>query len=145
MPATRGRASAGPQRCVYFVVDSSVPHLLRILIVDDNVDGADMLATMLSMWGYETAMEHSGPAALEQARTFRPHVILLDIALPGMDGYEVARQVRLLPGLEQVAVVALTGYAQDQDRHRAAGFAAHLVKPIDLDTLRRTLAALEPR
>ena len=129
------------------MVDSAVPHLLRILIVDDNVDGADMLATMLSMWGYETAMEHSGPAALEQARAFRPHVILLDIALPGMDGYEVARQVRLLPGLEQVSVVALTGYARDPDRQPATdlGFAAHLVKPVDLDTLRRTLAALEPR
>lgn len=115
--------------------------------MDDNVDGADMLATMLSMWGYETAMEHSGPAALEQALAFRPHVILLDIALPGMDGYEVARQVRLSPGLEGVAVIALTGYAADQDRDRAAagGFAAHLVKPVDLETLRRTLAALEPR
>jgi signal transduction histidine kinase/DNA-binding response OmpR family regulator len=114
----------------------------RIVVVDDNVDGAESLAIVLRLSGHEVRCAHNGPEALEVADGFRPEVMLLDIGLPGMDGYEVARQVQQRPGLEEVLLVALTGYGRDEDRQRAeeAGFDVHLVKPVHADDLPAVLA-----
>ena len=89
---------------------------------------------------------HEGPAAVEEAVRFRPEVALLDIGLPGMNGYEVARQLREKEGLSETVLIALTGYGQEEDRRQAqdAGFAHHLVKPVDLDRLQALLAAPSP-
>ncbi len=109
----------------------------RILVVDDLVDAAESMAMMLVLEGHEVRTAHDGPAALEVAQAFRPRVLLLDIGLPGMDGYELARRVRSLPGFEDALLIAITGYgqAEDRDRARAAGFDHHLVKPVDASTL----------
>ncbi|HET6725084.1 MAG TPA: ATP-binding protein [Gammaproteobacteria bacterium] len=106
---------------------------LKILIVDDYVDAADSIAELLQMAGYETRVAYDGVAALEAAAEFKPAVALIDIGLPVMDGYEVARRLRETPGLERLSLVALTGYGQESDRQRAreAGFLEHVVKPID--------------
>jgi signal transduction histidine kinase len=111
---------------------------LRMLVVDDNVDGAQSLALLLDLIGHEVRIGYDGSEALETAAEFRPEVVLLDIGLPrGMDGYEVARRLRTQPGLEQTLLVALTGYGAEEDRERAreAGFSAHFVKPVDLEAL----------
>ncbi len=117
---------------------------LRVLIVDDNHDAAAMLAEALRMAGHVTASAHDGPAALELAARFRPHVALLDIGLPVMDGFELAHQFAARPGLRVTKLVAVTGYGQEQDRRRSidAGFAAHVVKPVDLDDLIRLIERL---
>ena len=109
----------------------------RVLIVDDNADAADSLAVLLDMAGHETQAVHSGREALARAESFQPDVILLDIGLPEMDGYEVARRIRELPGGRAVRLVAVTGYGGPEDRlrTRAAGFDAHLLKPLELETL----------
>jgi signal transduction histidine kinase len=111
----------------------------RILIVDDNADAADSLARLLEMEGHTTRSVYGSMAALESAGAFDPQVILLDIGLPGMDGYEVARRMRARGSKAQI--VALTGYGQrdDQARSRDAGFDAHLVKPVDLQLLRQQI------
>jgi PAS domain S-box-containing protein len=105
----------------------------RILLVDDNVDAARSLSQLLQLMGHQVEVVHDGPAALETARTESPDVMLLDIGLPGMDGYEVARRLRQDPQLSQVFLIALTGYGQEEDRKRsrAAGIDEHLVKPVD--------------
>jgi len=106
----------------------------RVLIVDDNVDAAELMADLLAAAGYETTAVHDGPAALAIAETLQPHVALLDIGLPVMDGYDLARRFTEHRRLREVRLVAVTGYGQEADRARslAAGFAAHLVKPIDV-------------
>jgi signal transduction histidine kinase len=116
----------------------------RILLVDDNVDGAASLAMLLRELGHEVRVAHNGPAALEAVGDFEPEVVLLDIGLPGMDGYEVARRLRRQPALKDLLLVALTGYGQDEDRRRSheAGFNLHLVKPLDLDVLPGIFALL---
>jgi two-component system CheB/CheR fusion protein len=103
----------------------------RILAVDDNADAAESLALLLGVLGHEVRTAGDGPAALEAAAAFRPDVVLLDIGLPGMDGYEVARRMRDQAGLKETLLVAVTGYGQEEDRRRAeqAGFDAHLTKP----------------
>ena len=113
----------------------------RVLIVDDNADAADSLAVLLSMEGHETQTIHSAREAIVRAESFQPHVILLDIGLPEMDGYEVARRIRELPGGREVKLVAVTGYGgpEDRMRTRAAGFDAHLLKPPDLAMLARVI------
>jgi signal transduction histidine kinase/ActR/RegA family two-component response regulator len=114
----------------------------RVLIVDDNVDAAVTLGMLLGAGGHEVRLAHDGPLALKTADTFRPQVVLLDIGMPRMDGYEVAQRLREEPALAKVFLVALTGYGQDEDRRRSqeAGFDAHLVKPLDLDALHLLLA-----
>ena len=113
-----------------------------ILVVDDNRDAADSLAMLLQFEGRQTLCAYSGEAALQQVATFEPQLVLLDIGLPGLDGYEVAR--RLKADFPKLRVIALSGYGQVEDRQRsaAAGFDAHLVKPVDLDALKRALTAV---
>jgi signal transduction histidine kinase len=111
----------------------------RVLVVDDNVDAAETLEACLAAWGFSVAVAHDSPTALRTATELEPEVAILDIGLPGMDGYELARRLAdVRPG---VRMLALTGYGQESDarRARAAGFEAHLVKPVDLDALRRLL------
>jgi CheY-like chemotaxis protein len=113
-----------------------------VLLVDDNEDAAEALAMLLRQAGHEVLTAHEGAAALDATLAFRPEVVLLDIGLPGLDGYEVARRLRGEPGLEGVLLVALTGFGQDEDRRRAleAGFDAHLTKPADVAALTAVLA-----
>ncbi|HEY5678267.1 MAG TPA: ATP-binding protein, partial [Myxococcales bacterium] len=119
----------------------------RVLVVDDNVDAAMTLSEAVRFDGHDVRVAHDGAAALEEAAAFTPEVVLLDIGLPGMDGYEVVRRLRELPQTRGALIVALTGFGQDSDRRRAiaAGFDDHLVKPVDLETvtavLRRRLGA----
>jgi PAS domain S-box-containing protein len=115
----------------------------RMLIVDDNVDAAESMAMLQQLRGHDTRTAHTGPAAVELAAAFEPEVVLLDIGLPGMDGYQVARRVRAMPGMEKVFLVAMTGYGSDEDRRRAkeAGFDEHMAKPADLELLREWLRA----
>jgi signal transduction histidine kinase/DNA-binding response OmpR family regulator len=109
----------------------------RILIVDDHPDLIGTLARFLRLSGHEVRTAPNGPIALEELALYRPDVVLLDIGLPGMDGYEVAQSIRKQPGMETTVLVALTGYGQDEDRRRSreAGFDHHLIKPVDLDAL----------
>ena len=117
----------------------------RILIVDDNQDAARSLAAMLTHHGHATCVALDGPSALRVAQDFGPEIALLDIGLPGMDGYELAGRLRQTPGLRDVRLIALTGYGQESDRQRsaAAGFDMHLVKPIDLIELLKHFDALQ--
>jgi len=114
----------------------------RVLIVDDNVDAAETLQMVVSTMGHEAETAHDGRAALEAARSRQPDIVLLDISMPGMDGFMVARRLRSEPGLRKIRVVALTGYGQQDDRRRTreAGFDDHLVKPVSPEDLRRLLA-----
>jgi CheY-like chemotaxis protein len=114
-----------------------------VLIVDDNVDGAQGLALLLRLRGHRVLLAHDGAAAVEVARAQRPDVVVLDIGLPKLDGYAVARALRRLPGLAGVLLIAATGYGQDEDRRRSleAGCDQHLVKPVDPEALGQLLAA----
>jgi DNA-binding response OmpR family regulator len=111
----------------------------RILVVDDSQDSAESLALLLELHGHEVRTAFAGPAALEAASTFLPEIVLLDIGLPGMDGYEVARRLRVEH--DGCRLIALTGYGREDDRERSreAGFDHHLVKPVDLAELTRVL------
>lgn len=114
----------------------------RILLVDDNDDAAQTLRLVLEMDGHELRTASDGPSALALLQTWQPDVVLLDIGLPGMSGYEVARRIGRQPWRAGVRLIALTGYGQADDRQRSAevGFDAHLVKPVDLRELARLLA-----
>jgi PAS domain S-box-containing protein len=116
----------------------------RVLIVDDSEDGAESMGMLLEFAGHETFKAHDGVSALEAARRLRPDVVLLDIGLPRMNGYEVCRRIRQEPWGRTVTVVALTGWGQEEDRHRSreVGFDAHMVKPVDVDALMKLLASL---
>jgi PAS domain S-box-containing protein len=116
----------------------------RVLVVDDNQDAARMLGTMLAAWGYDTHVVYDGPSAVTTALAVRPDIALVDIGLPVMDGYELARRLAGHAELGGMTLVAVTGYGQarDQCASKDAGFAAHLVKPVDLDALRDVLTAL---
>ena len=118
----------------------------RILVVDDNEDSAEMLAEALKARGYQTRVSFDAPAALLLAPDFCPDLAFLDIGLPVMDGYELARRLREVPGLERIRLVALTGYGQESDRRRtrAAGFQHHLVKPVDLQMVEAVVTSEEP-
>ncbi|HEV2844774.1 MAG TPA: PAS domain S-box protein, partial [Thermoanaerobaculia bacterium] len=118
----------------------------RILIVDDNSDATQTLLVLLELWGHEVRSAHDGPAALAAAAELQPEIVLLDLGLPGMSGFEVAPELRALPGLRDVTIVAVTGYGQDEDRRktREAGFDHHLVKPVDPDLLRKLIAGRQP-
>jgi two-component system CheB/CheR fusion protein len=118
------------------------PLVRRVLVVDDNTDEAESLGKLLTLMGHEVRVVHDGPAALEAAAGFRPAVIFLDIGMPGMSGYEVARRLRHDVGGDQVCIVALSGYgtAEDHSATQEAGFDSHLVKPAGLEALQALLA-----
>jgi CheY-like chemotaxis protein len=107
----------------------------RVLVVDDNLDGADTLSMLLELSGYKVRSVYDGLTALKAVDEFHPHAIVLDIGLPGLDGYEVARRVR--GSQTDIVLIALTGYGQESDRERSrlAGFDHHFVKPTDPHTL----------
>jgi PAS domain S-box-containing protein len=119
----------------------------RVLVVDDNVDAADLLSDALEQLGYETRTAYNGPSALDVAATFDPDIALLDIGLPAMDGYELARRLRgCQPSGKPLRLIAVTGYGRDSDRTqtRDAGFDGHLVKPIELAGLDAMIRSLAP-
>ena len=119
---------------------------MKILVVDDHQDGAESMSALLALQGHEVRMAHDGEAALAAADAFRPDVMLLDIGLPLLSGYEVCRRLREQPWGRQITVIALTGWG-DQDavtKGEAAGFDRHLVKPVDEAVLVATLAGLSP-
>ena len=113
----------------------------RVLLVDDNVDAAETLKDFLDVLGHQVRIAHDGPSAILVAREWTADLVLLDIGLPGMDGYEVARALRLLPAPPR-RLVALSGYGRESDRRQsaAAGFDVHLVKPVDLSNLEELLS-----
>jgi PAS domain S-box-containing protein len=117
---------------------------LHILVVDDNADAAESLAMLLRLWGHEVRTSHDGQSGLKAALSYRPEVVFLDIGLPGLDGYQVARRLRGEFG-QMMRLVAVTGYGQEEDRRRAevAGFDAHLTKPAEPAALQRLLARPE--
>lgn len=123
---------------------STPPRGTRVLVVDDNRDGAESLAELVEQWGYEVRCEESGRLGLSAAAEYQPGVVLLDIGMPGMDGYEVARRLRAAPETRQTVIVALTGYGQEEYRRlsRDAGFNYHLVKPVEPEELRSVLAEI---
>jgi CheY-like chemotaxis protein len=115
----------------------------RVLVVDDNVAAAQMLSMLVSRLGrHQVDTAHDGPSAIEKVRASHPEVVLLDIGLPAMDGYEVGRAIREDPRFDDVLIVALTGYGQEEDRRRSreAGIDEHLVKPAAIEDIERMLA-----
>jgi PAS domain S-box-containing protein len=132
---TPGKEPADPQA-------AAATPARRILLVDDNVDAAESLAVLLRLDGHEASVACDGPAALAAAQAKPPELVILDLGMPQMDGFEVARRLRALPGLSDVLLIALTGWAQEEDRKRCqeAGFDGHLPKPVDWAALRQFLA-----
>jgi CheY-like chemotaxis protein len=116
----------------------------RILVVDDNEDSAESLSVLLRLNGHLVESAHDGRHALEAAERFRPDVILLDLGMPGMNGYEVCHKIRMQPWGGDILLIAQTGWGQDQDRQRTkdVGFDGHLTKPIDHDQLEKILTDL---
>jgi CheY-like chemotaxis protein len=142
LPLSQGSSTAAPPT-VSAPLPAARTDARRVLIVDDNRDAADSLSEGLTACGHVTAVAYDGPAALAIAATFQPQLALLDIGLPVMDGYELARRLRA-EGPADLKLVAITGYGLDSDRERAhaAGFHHHLVKPIDLDTVEALVGRL---
>jgi len=122
--------------------DPSSTRPRRILVVDDNRDSADSLATLLKLTGHDVYTANDGLEAVEAAAVLQPDLILLDIGMPRLNGYEAARRIREQPRRSVLTLVALTGWGQAEDRSRSedAGFDAHLVKPVDLVALTKLLA-----
>jgi CheY-like chemotaxis protein len=116
-------------------------------VVDDNVDMVKILEMLLRRSGHDVRTAHDGPAALETASDYRPNVVLLDIGLPELDGYEVAKRMRKHALLQNVVLVAMTGYGQESDRQRAreAGFDHHLVKPTAFEQMQKILATVSEK
>ena len=147
LPRSAGRGArdgaAGSTGAALEGAATAQPRALRVMVVDDNVDAAQVLAMYIGAAGHEVAVEHDPFAALARAPRFAPDACLLDIGLPGMDGHELARRLRAEPATAQSLLVAVTGYGQAQDREASssAGFDRHLVKPIDVAELDGILAA----
>ncbi len=133
---------------VAVVAPAVAGRLRKILVVDDNVDAADTLGALLGMDGFAVSTVYDGVAAVAQARAAAPDIVVMDIGMPGMDGYEAARLIRRQPGGDKILLIALTGWGQTNDRKRAseAGFDHHLVKPVDYELLMQCLqpAPAEP-
>jgi CheY-like chemotaxis protein len=117
----------------------------RILVVDDNQDAAISLAMMLNLMGNDTQVAHNGLEALDVAAAFRPDVIVLDIGMPKLNGYEAARRIRQQPWGKTAVLVAVTGWGQEEDRRRSqeAGFNLHMIKPVEPAALEKLLAGLQ--
>jgi PAS domain S-box-containing protein len=116
----------------------------RILVVDDNEDSAESMATLVGMWGHDVRTANDAAGALRAAAEHRPEVVLLDIGMPQVSGYEVAQQLRAMPGFERTVLIAMTGYGQEEDRRRTkeAGFNHHLTKPVQPETLKAILSSV---
>jgi PAS domain S-box-containing protein len=141
-PATLDRNQSAP------TLESAAQHAVRALIVDDNVDAAESLSLLLNLEGHTTSIAHNGLDALGKVPEFRPDIVLLDIGLPGMNGYDVARAIRSLPGPENTTfLVAITGWGSAEDRRRSttAGFDEHLTKPVDISMIELLLTTLRTR
>ncbi len=142
-PARRGRSRSRPGAGDGKSSGNGHPALApatvprRVLVVDDNVDAARAFAEVASLWKHDVRVASNGAAALELAKSYHPDVVLLDIGLPGMSGYQVAKQLRREPEFAKTLLVAVTGYGQEEDRRRSreAGFNHHLVKPVAPDEL----------
>jgi CheY-like chemotaxis protein len=117
------------------------PHEVKVLVVDDNIDQVTMLTSMLEHVGYSVQSAYTGPDGLKVAQDWLPDIALLDIGLPGLDGYEVARRLRSDPHTKTTQLIALTGYARDTDISLAAeaGFDTHLTKPLDFSALKKLM------
>lgn len=135
--------SAQPQAVTAPAAEADLKSPRNILVVDDNIDAADTLETLLCMDGFAVTTVYDGLAAVAQAGSARPDVVVMDIGMPGLDGYDAARQIRQQPGGDKIILIALTGWGQAADKERAgqAGFDHHLVKPVDYDMLMRCLQA----
>jgi CheY-like chemotaxis protein len=143
LPLGLPEAAAAPEPAAP-VVEGAGAAALPVLVVDDNRDGADFLADLLRSMGYAVTVAYDPAQALQEAARAMPAVAILDIGLPGMNGYELAEHMRRLPQGAAVVFVALTGYGQHDDklRSRASGFAGHLVKPVGVDELQAVLLRL---
>jgi CheY-like chemotaxis protein len=128
-------------------VTAAAPAGRRILLVDDNRDAADSLALLLGLEGHDVRVAYAGRPAIEVAHEFRPEIAVLDLGLPDLSGYDVARLLRQDPALGRIELIALTGWGQEEHRKRAleAGFDHHLTKPVDLEQFARLLQASAPR
>ena len=135
-----------PQPAGPAITESTTVTARRILVVDDNIDSAESLTALLDLGGHATRSAYDGQEAVEAAMNFQPDVVLLDIGLPELNGYDVARKIREQPWGQRVVLVALTGWGQEEDRRRSkeAGFNHHLTKPVDPLALKKLLAGLSP-
>jgi len=136
--ASQPQASGGEE-------EKPVKFPLRVLVVDDNHDSADSLARILCLMGTDTRTAYDGQDGVDVAAQFRPDVVLLDIGMPKLNGYEACRRIRDEPWGKGVVLIAVTGWGQDEDRRRSleAGFAHHMVKPVDPRALMKMLAGLQ--
>ncbi|MEX2559462.1 MAG: ATP-binding protein, partial [Pirellulales bacterium] len=137
-------AEPGPREpAVVTEITAGTPGGHRVLVVDDNLDSAKTLAMLMTMLGNEVRTAHDGLEAVEMAAEFRPHVALLDIGLPKLNGYEAARRIRENPLGREIMLIAVTGWGKEEDRCRSqeAGFDHHLTKPVELATLQQLLAS----
>lgn len=123
-------------------VESVAKPPCRVLVVDDSADSGESLAAVIGLLGHSARVAYDGRAAVEQAEEFRPHLVLMDLTLPMLSGYEAAAQIREQQGQRDIMLVALTGWgrAEDEQRSASAGFQRHVVKPLDLDLLKELLA-----
>ena len=128
--STQGESTSAPSR--------------RVLVVDDNEDSVDSMVMLLELLGNQVYTARDGIEAIEAAERFRPELVLMDMGMPRMNGYDATRRIREQPWGQEMIIIALTGWGQEDDRHRSreAGFDAHLVKPVDHDALLRLLASL---
>jgi CheY-like chemotaxis protein len=147
LPLVRRAAAAAAAPIAQAAARPESETRLRILIVDDNRDSAESLASLLRLDGNDVCTAYEGSQALAVAEDYHPEVILLDLGLPGINGFEVAKQMRLSPVLGDTTIVAITGFGTDNDRRlsKNAGFEHHLVKPVDFTILQRLLAQRSKR
>lgn len=123
------------------MIESTTQNSLRVLVVDDNVDSAKTTGWMLEFMGHQPSLIHDGLKALEAAKQQNPDVIMLDIGLPGMNGYDICRELRKDPLFKDTMMIAQTGWGQEKDRQQArdAGFNHHLVKPVKMEQITELL------
>jgi CheY-like chemotaxis protein len=143
LPASEGSESRAAQPAA----GEAIADAARILVVDDNIDTAEGLARLLKRRGHQVKVTYEGVSAIDLARSFCPDFVLLDLGLPGMDGYEVAVALRADEACQRATIIAVSGYGQEEDRRRSreAGFDHHFVKPVDFAELEATLARCRQR
>jgi CheY-like chemotaxis protein len=141
LPAVTG-AGAPPPATAAKPLFAGAARPRRVLVVEDNADARESLGLLLRLSGHEVETSVDAPDGLAKLASFRPDVMLIDVGLPGMNGYDLARRVRARPEARDVGLIALTGYGQEEDRRQAfaAGFDVHLTKPVDPERLERILA-----